>query len=88
MGSLYFGDCNTLIAAVFLVNASGVSEISNVFAQAASGFVVYFLSSNTGFTTPAWVPINPVEDLKATPPSHSTVFPPSPRFGFLGTVFR
>jgi hypothetical protein len=58
MGAYCFGDCDALIAAVFLGNAPGVSGSSNVFMRADPGFVVYFLNGNTGFTTPTWVPVN------------------------------
>jgi hypothetical protein len=73
MGAYCFGDCDALIAAVFLGNAPGVSESSNVFMRAAPGFVVYFLNGVAGFTTPTWVPGNTVggTDSYATQPLDS-----------------
>ena len=59
MGAFCFDKCDALTAAVFLGNAPVVSKSSNTFTRAASGFVVYFLNGNTGFTTPTWVPANP-----------------------------
>ena len=59
MGAFCFDKCEALTAAVFLGNAPGVIESSNVFNRAASGFVVYFNNGKTGFTTPTWVPGNP-----------------------------
>ena len=58
MGAFCFDKCDALTAAVFLGNAPSVIESSNVFDEQASGFVVYFLIGNTGFTTPTWVPVN------------------------------
>ncbi len=73
MGTFCFDKCDALTAAVFLGNAPGVIESSNVFDEQASGFVVYFLSGNTGFTTPTWVPVNGAggSDSYATQPLES-----------------
>ena len=48
MGAFCFDKCDALSVAVFLGNAPGVIESSNLFDQQASDLVVYFLSSNIG----------------------------------------
>lgn len=54
MGAYCFGDCDELSAAVFLDNAPGIIESSNIFMRSAPGFVVYFLNGVTGFSRPTW----------------------------------
>ena len=71
MGAYCFGKCDTLTAAVFLGNAPGVMQSNNVFMRAASGFVVYFFSSNNGYTTPRWVPVKGGSDSYSTQPLNS-----------------
>lgn len=82
MGAYCFGDCDALTAAVFLGNAPGVSESSNVFQRAAPGFVVYFLNGVTGFTTPTWGPVIGGSDSHATQPLDRV--PTNPEVWLLG----
>lgn len=65
IGSYAFFYCHSLTSATFLGN--GPSMGYSVFDQTANGFTVYYISGNTGFTTPNWMGYRSIALIPNTP---------------------